>query len=59
MVNRDSEIISRVLSMSEAELEVFMSRLNPDTLAYLDNLLDKASIGTNTSRLKQYLNLNG
>ena len=59
MVNRDSEILSKILSMGEKELEDFMSKLKPDTLMYLDNLLQKASVGVNTSRLKQYLNLNG
>lgn len=58
MVNRDSEIISKILSMSEIELSSFMSSLKPDTLEYLDNLLYKASVGVNTSRLRRYLDLN-
>lgn len=58
MVNRDSEIIAKILSMSEKELTLFMNELKPDTVEYLDNLLHKASVGVNTTKLKNYLNLN-
>lgn len=59
MVNRDSEIISKILSMSDDEMSSFMSELKPETLDYLNNLLEKASVGVNTSKLRQYLRLNG
>lgn len=58
MVNRDSEILAKILSMGEDELDTFMSELKPDTLDYLDNLLNKASVGVNTSKLRSYLDLN-
>lgn len=58
MVNRDSEIVSKILSMDGDELEAFMEKLKPDTLEYLDHLLHKASVGTNTSQLRRYLDLN-
>jgi hypothetical protein len=58
MVNRDSEIVSKILSMSDDEMSSFMSELKPETLDYLDNLLQKASTGFSTSRLKRYLESN-
>lgn len=58
MVNRDSEILSKILSMNDDEMSSFMSGLKPETLDYLDNLLEKASSGVNTSRLKRYLENN-
>lgn len=58
MVNKDSEIIAKILSMLPKERADFMDRLKPDTLAYLDNLLHKASEGYNTARLKDYLEKN-
>lgn len=58
MVNRDSEIISKILSMSDDEMSSFMSGLRPETLDYLEVLLLKASSGVNTSRFKRYLENN-
>lgn len=58
MVNRDSEIVSKILSMDPAERDEFMSKLKPDTLDYLDNLLRKVSEGYNTAKFKRYLQNN-
>lgn len=58
MVNRDSEIVSKILSMDDDELASFMKELKPDSLDYLDNLLRKAGTGVHTSRLKRYLENN-
>lgn len=58
MVNRDSEIISKILSMGNDEMSAFMSELEPETLDYLDNLLNKAATGVNTSQFKRYLENN-
>lgn len=55
MVDRDSEIVAKILSMSSSELDDFVSRLKPETLDYLDVLLAKAETGVNTSKLKRYL----
>lgn len=59
MVKRDSEIVLKILSMTEAERAIFMSGLKPDTLVYLDVLLAKAEAGINTSKLKHYLDSKG
>lgn len=58
MLNKDSEIVSKILSMSNEERAIFMEGLELDTLDYLDNLLHKASLGTNTLQLKSYLKKN-
>ncbi len=39
---KNNELISRLLSMSERELAQFLSELKPDTLEYVDIILEKA-----------------
>lgn len=58
MVDRDSEIVSKILSMSNDEAAIFIAGLKPETLAYLDVLLAKAGTGVNTARMKRYLDTN-
>lgn len=57
MVDRDNEIVAKVLAMDPTERVIFMSRLKPDSLDYLDNLLRKA--GDNTDKFKRFLKRRG
>ncbi len=51
---KNNELISRLLSMTEPELAKFLSELKPDTLEYVEIILDKAEKRT-LPQLKKYL----
>jgi hypothetical protein len=53
-VAKNNELISRLLSMTEPELAKFLSELKPDTLEYVEIILDKAEKRT-LPQLKNYL----
>lgn len=53
MVSRNNEILSKVLGMNEAQLASFLSSLKPNSLDYLDILIEKA--GKDLPGLKKHL----
>jgi hypothetical protein len=56
MVKRNNEyIVAQILAMDDAERAEFIDNLKPETLRYLDIVLEKATVGSNITKLKRYL----